>query len=228
LGTLAFAIDARPRATAELESAVALRAAVSELRGNAGARRMLDLLRVEALELPSGDGELPPTGRRPVIRAIAQVPFRFRPAHPGDTRRVVLAASAAVLAVGVLGTAIGLSIAGPRSADGRVQPGSSVDDPSVPADISFSPAAEPSPSASDSSSPSDSPSPTDSSPQETRRPTSTKSPTTTSPATPTTTPPATTPSTPTRTPTATPTSASPSPSQSSSSSASASASPPKV
>ena len=78
LGVLAFCTGADQRALAELESAVALRAAFGDPRTGAAGRRMLELLKSEARQLPAGAAELPPVGRRPVIRAIARVPRRFR------------------------------------------------------------------------------------------------------------------------------------------------------
>ncbi len=131
-GVLALCLRNSRRAEAELTSAVALRAALAEPRGTAAARRMLDLVRTDVRELPAASAEPAPV-RRPVIRVIAQVPFRFRtmPGAPGGRRRTLLAASAAVLALGVLGTAVGLSLAGPKPVGGTVQPGGPVDDGSI-------------------------------------------------------------------------------------------------
>ena len=121
LGVQALCRRSPERAVAELEAAVALRTALGEQRGSAPARRMLDLLHDETRRLPAADKEPAAAGRRPVIRAIAaQVPWRFGvlPGARGRRSRAVLAASAAVLALGVLGTAVGLSVAGPDTGSG--------------------------------------------------------------------------------------------------------------
>ncbi|WP_371499195.1 ATP-binding protein [Kitasatospora sp. NBC_00374] len=227
LGALALCRGTSQRASAELDAAVALRAALGEPRGGAAARRMVELLRA-TLDVPAGDEdtELAPVGRRPVIRAIAQAPFRFRtaPKTGRDTRRTVLAASAAVLAVGVLGTAIGLSLAGPDPQSGnRTRPGTSVDDP-LPSGLDFgssgSPTPSPSPTPETSESASDTPSaaPSPSASRTSRKPTPGKSGTTTPPVTPTqgATPPTSGPPTPSSSPTPTPTPTSASPTGSSS------------
>ncbi|GAA2821302.1 hypothetical protein GCM10010441_52150 [Kitasatospora paracochleata] len=222
LGVLALCVGAPQRASTELDAAVALRAALGEPRGNASARRMLDLLKADIMPVVA-PAELPAVGRRPVIRAIAQVPYRFRamPRTSGDTRRTVLAASAAVLAVGVLGAAIGLSVTGTHgSSGGGLHPGNSVEDGAVPGDMSFS--ATPSDTPTDATTDSGTPSATDSpsaTATTTRKPTPSKSPTakttTTAPATTppvTSTTPAGTPTAPTSTattPTATPSTATP-------------------
>ncbi|GAA2132128.1 hypothetical protein GCM10009760_06700 [Kitasatospora kazusensis] len=153
-GVLALCQRSSERATAELGAAVALRAALGEPRGSAGARRMLDLLRADARQLMPAPSEAPVPGRRPVMRAIAQVPFRFRtmPGAPGGRRRTAMAATAAVLALGVLGTAVGLSLAGPKPTGGSPsQPGGGgSDDGSLGggAYLGTSPSARPSPSTS--------------------------------------------------------------------------------
>ncbi|MFJ3789062.1 ATP-binding protein [Kitasatospora sp. NPDC090091] len=135
LGVFAVCAQEPGRATAELEAALALRAAVGEPRGAAAARRMLDLLRAEGRQLPSGEPSAPAPPRRPVIRAIAQVPWRFKttPGTVGRTRRTVVAASAAVLAIGVLGTAVALTVAGPEEHRGTDPHSSSDDGTGVPA-----------------------------------------------------------------------------------------------
>ncbi|WP_405011550.1 ATP-binding protein [Kitasatospora sp. NBC_01539] len=127
LGVLALCTGADQRALAELESAVALRAAFGDPRTGAAGRRMLDLLQAGTRQLTAGEQELPPVGRRPVIRVIARVPQRFRSIRrSGDTRRTVIAAAAAVVALGVLGTAVGLTVGGGDPAGpGTIGPGSS-------------------------------------------------------------------------------------------------------
>ncbi|MEV6210650.1 ATP-binding protein [Kitasatospora sp. NPDC051914] len=215
LGVLALCTRADQRALAELESAVALRAAFGDPRTGAAGRRMLDLLKSEARQLPAGGQELAPVGRRPVIRAIARAPWRLAgSARAGEARRAVVAAAAAVVALGVIGAAVGLGTGGDDSADpGRTLPGTSVDDGSSGADIPFNsgsataPAPGGSPSDSPSASASDSAS-ASASASGSRKPTSTKSGTAT-PGQPTH------PSTPTGT-TAAPTSPKPSPSASTS------------
>jgi len=181
LGVLALCLRTTERSTAELEAAVALRAALGEPRGSAAARRMLDLLRADTKQLTAGEAEPSAAGRRPVMRAIAQVPWRFRstPGTGGGTSRTVLTAVAAVLALGVLGTAVGLSLAGPESSGtGQTQPGGSLDDGSLSGDLNLG-TRSPSPSASDSAgaseSASDSPSTSASSSRTSKKPTATKS-----------------------------------------------------
>ncbi|MEV0535330.1 ATP-binding protein [Kitasatospora sp. NPDC050463] len=151
LGVYAICVREPGRAVAELESALTLRAALGEPRGAAGARRMLDLLRADGRQLPATESTAPPPVRRPVIRAIAQVPWRFKttPGTAGGTRRTVIAASAAVLALGVLGTAVGLSVAGPDEHRGS-DPRSSTDDGTgLPASLP-TPRPSPSPTATPS------------------------------------------------------------------------------
>ncbi|MGW6912291.1 ATP-binding protein [Kitasatospora sp. NPDC054939] len=110
LGVYAICVQSPARATVELEAALALRAALGEPRGAAPARRMLDLLRAEGRQLPAAPAD-PQSGRRPVIRAIAQVPWRFKTTpRLRHNRRTLIAASAAVAALGVLGTAVALSV----------------------------------------------------------------------------------------------------------------------
>ncbi|MEU9127079.1 ATP-binding protein [Kitasatospora sp. NPDC048540] len=157
LGALALCLGTTQRASAELDAAVALRAALGEPRGGAAARRMIELLRASLAAAHDEDEDEGSTGgRRPVIRAIAQAPFRFRtaPRTGRDLRRTVLGASAAVLALGVLGTAIGLSLAGPdEQGGGSGGPGHSVDDYVLPSGLMPSGA---SPSASDTPTPTES------------------------------------------------------------------------
>ena len=152
LGVYAFCQWAPERATAELEAAVALRMALGEQRGSAAARRMLDQLRTDTRQLPTADKELPAVVRRPVIRAIAHVPWRFGivpGAGTGGRRRRVIAASAAVLALGVLGTAVGLSVAGPDTGSGTPpRPAGSADDGSSSDAGIYLPSASASPSGS--------------------------------------------------------------------------------
>ncbi|WP_158702350.1 hypothetical protein [Kitasatospora sp. MMS16-BH015] len=159
-GVLALCLRRPERAVADLEAAIALRAAAGETRGVAAARRMLAL--AVAPEQPAAPSAAP--GRRPVIRVMAQVPWRY----PGPTRKAVLAGAAAVLALGVLGTAVGLSLAGPaQGGPVPVRPGGTVEPtPGVlglpgPAALSSSPSAAPSASASatpdDQGEPSDGP-----------------------------------------------------------------------
>ncbi|MER5864176.1 ATP-binding protein [Kitasatospora sp. NPDC002040] len=202
LGVLAFCTGAIEQAAGELEAAVALRAALGQPRGTAAARRMLELLRTEAGR-PVPGVEPTPVARRPVIRAIAaQVPFRFRttPGTGGGTRRTVMAASAAVLALGVLGTAVGLSLArtDPEGSGGR---GGVVNEDGYTGDLNIGTrSASPSPSATPSApvEPSETAEPSPSSSRTSRKPSASRSesssattrPPTQSPAAPTTKPPA--------------------------------------
>ncbi|WP_052390423.1 hypothetical protein [Streptomyces sp. NRRL B-24484] len=157
LGVLALCLHSDQRALAELESAVALRAAFGDPNSGAAGRRMLDLLKSETRQLPSGE-ELPGVGRRPVIRAIAKAPWRLATAKKGsDAKRAAIAAAAAVMALGVLGAAIGLNTGGDESAGtNRTSPGTSVDDSSTGDDLPAAVSGSPTPSPSDS--PSESPS----------------------------------------------------------------------
>ncbi|KQV23704.1 hypothetical protein ASE03_04530 [Kitasatospora sp. Root187] len=228
LGVLAFCTGSAQQAAGELEAAIALRAALGQPRGTAAARRMLELLRAE-VGRPVAGVEAAPAGRRPVIRAIAaQVPFRFRttPGATGGTRRTVLAASAAVLALGVLGTAVGFSLV--RSDSKTPGHSGTVNEDGYAGNLDLGTAStSPSPSAipSPSTEATDSASPSPSSSRTSRKPSASPSPsastTTRPPVQPTTakptTPPAQTSSPPTPTPTPTPTpspSPSPSPSES--------------
>ncbi|MEU6234115.1 ATP-binding protein [Kitasatospora sp. NPDC047058] len=168
LGVHAICVREPSRAAAELETALSLRAALGEPRGAAGARRMLELLRADGRQLPAAGQAGPVPPRRPVIRAIAQVPWRFKttPGTGGRTRRTAIAASAAVLALGVLGTAVGLSVAGPEEHRGT-DPHSSSDDGSLPTSRP-TPRPSLSPSATDSGgteSQSGSPAPEESGPE---------------------------------------------------------------
>ncbi|MGW4383894.1 ATP-binding protein [Kitasatospora sp. NPDC004531] len=158
LGVYALCVGNAQRAAAELETALALRGASGDQRGGAAGRRMLDLIRLdETAALTVGDAQ-PDRGRR-TIRAIAQVPARLRKRAPAGARKTVLAASAAVMALGVLGTAIGVAVSGEDAPAGK-QPGSSADDvtPEPTASSSPRPSSSPRATASDSATPSQSPS----------------------------------------------------------------------
>ncbi|RAJ41449.1 hypothetical protein K353_03210 [Kitasatospora sp. SolWspMP-SS2h] len=214
LGVYALCAGSPQRAAAELEAAIALRAAAGEQRGGAAARRMLDLIRLEeTAALTAGPGS-EPARRRRAIRAIAQVvPGRLRKRAPRGARKTVLLAGAAVMALGVLGTAIGVA-AGGDDHPGGDRTGNSADDlppldPATSPRPSSSPAPAPSgsesPSATDPGSPSETPPPATSgpattSPSATHRPGSTPSPTTTATKPGTTTNPGTTPPPTTTTP----------------------------
>ncbi|MEV0189343.1 ATP-binding protein [Kitasatospora purpeofusca] len=154
LGVYALCVQEPGRAVTELEAALTLRSALGEVRGAAGARRMLDLLRAEGRQLEAADPAGPGSARRPGIRAIARVPLRIgaaAAAGPGRSRRTVIAASAAVLALGVLGTAVGLTVAGE---DRGSDPHSSSDDGSTLPGAETSPRpSSPRPTASGASSP---------------------------------------------------------------------------
>ncbi|MFD5561371.1 ATP-binding protein [Kitasatospora griseola] len=156
LGVYALCVGNPQRAVGELEAALALRAAAGDQRGGAVARRMLDVIRLEeTAALTVGDTQ-PVRGRR-TIRAIAQVPARLRKRAPAGARKTALAAGAAVMALGVLGTAIGVAVSSEDAPAGK-RPGSSADDIPVP-DATTSPrsSASPRPSVSDSATPSESP-----------------------------------------------------------------------
>ncbi|GAA3051952.1 hypothetical protein GCM10020229_74310 [Kitasatospora albolonga] len=203
LGVLAACTGVTGPAIGELEAALSLRASVEEARGTAAGRRMLALLRAGSGRAIEGAGR-PGGGRRPVMRAIAaQVPLRFRKKIlRGGRRRAAVAAGAAVLAVGVLGTAVGLSLA--RSDEpGRGGHNGVLDEGVYTGDVSIAPGTTPTPSptatsAAPSPSESESPSPSASpSKSGTRKPSSSPSksstPTTQQPSQPqpTTQPPAT-------------------------------------
>ncbi|MEU8515809.1 ATP-binding protein [Kitasatospora sp. NPDC048722] len=109
LGVYAICAQEPSQAIAELETALTLRAVVGEQRGVAAARRMLDLLRAEGRQLPGPQPAAAPA-RGPVIRKIAaRVPSGLR----SSRRRRVAVASAAVLTLGVLSTAVAMSVTGP-------------------------------------------------------------------------------------------------------------------
>ncbi|MFE2411356.1 ATP-binding protein [Kitasatospora sp. NPDC059408] len=109
LGVYAICAQEPSQAIAELETALTLRAVVGEQRGVAAARRMLDLLRAEGRQLPGAQPAAAPA-RGPVIRKIAaRVPSGLR----SSRRRRVVVASAAVLTLGVLSTAVAMSVTGP-------------------------------------------------------------------------------------------------------------------
>ncbi|WP_285734906.1 ATP-binding protein [Kitasatospora phosalacinea] len=198
LGVHALCTGDSRRAVAELEAALALRAAAGEQRGVAGARRMLDLIRIEETAALTAGTDTAPARRRRSIRAIAQVvPGRLRKRAPRGARKTVLLAGAAVMALGALGTAIGVAATGDDHPGGD-RTGNSADDrppldPS-PAPRSSSPTPAPSsgsPTATDSPTASGSPSPsasTTSSPSATHKPSGSPSPsaTTTKPGTGTT------------------------------------------
>ncbi|MFJ2575771.1 ATP-binding protein [Kitasatospora aureofaciens] len=110
LGVYAICVREPSRAVAELETALTLRAAVGEQRGVAAAGRMLDLLRADGRQLPGAEPAAAAPARGPVIRKIAaKVPSSLK---SGRRRRIVVA-SAVLLTLGVLGTAVGMSVAGP-------------------------------------------------------------------------------------------------------------------
>ncbi|MFD8480173.1 ATP-binding protein [Kitasatospora sp. NPDC059673] len=160
LGVYSLCVGNSQRAVAELEAALALRAAAGDQRGGTAGRRMLDLIRLEeTAALTPGAGDTQPDRGRRTIRAIAQVPARLRKRAPAGTRKTALAAGAAVMALGVLGTAIGVAVSSEDSPAGK-QPGTSADDivPEPGATTTPRPSSSPRPSASDSATPSDSPS----------------------------------------------------------------------
>ncbi|WP_380285376.1 ATP-binding protein [Kitasatospora purpeofusca] len=146
LGVYAVCAHEPGRAAAELEAALALRGAIGEPRGVAGARRMLDLLRAEGRQLPPAAPAKAAPVRRTGLRAVARVPLRF------GNKRTAIAASAAVLALGVLGTAVGMTVAGAEKGN---DPHSSSDDGSVLPGAGASPrSTAPRPSSSSPSAPS--------------------------------------------------------------------------
>ncbi|MEV7025299.1 hypothetical protein AB0O00_24600, partial [Kitasatospora sp. NPDC093558] len=110
LGVYAICAQESSQAIAELETALTLRAVAGEQRGVASARRMLDLLRAEGRQLPGAQPAAAAPARGPVIRKIAaRVPSGLR----SGRRRRVAVASAAVLTLGVLSTAVAMSVTGP-------------------------------------------------------------------------------------------------------------------
>ncbi|WP_316526256.1 ATP-binding protein [Kitasatospora brasiliensis] len=114
-GVYAICVRQPSRAIAELETALTLRAAAGEQRGVAAAGRMLDLLRAEGRQLPAAAPAVAAPGRAPVIRKIAaRVPAGLK----SSRRRRVAVVSTAVLALGVFGTAVAMSMSGPDAAKG--------------------------------------------------------------------------------------------------------------
>ncbi|MEU9043485.1 MULTISPECIES: ATP-binding protein [unclassified Kitasatospora] len=107
-GVHAICVQQPSRAVAELETALTLRVSAGEQRGVASARRMLDLLRADGRQLPAAAPAGP--GRAPVIRKIAaRVPARLK----SSKRRRVAVVTTVVLTLGVLGTAVAMSLTGP-------------------------------------------------------------------------------------------------------------------
>lgn len=124
LGAYWFCVGDTGRARACFEAAGALRTTLGEVRGVAATRLLLTLLEDEeraplAIEAPA------PAVRRPVIRVLAARSWRTASAPVGAlrgwSRRSVVAASVGLLAIGVVGTAVGLSVGGPAG-DGSVAP----------------------------------------------------------------------------------------------------------
>ncbi|MFI9270374.1 ATP-binding protein [Kitasatospora sp. NPDC052896] len=112
LGVLRVVQGRREEARAALEAATALRGALGEARGVAATRRLLNLLADEERPPAAPEAGLP-ASRRPVIRALAErslqsakVPVRVL---RGWSRQHLLAAGAGLLAIGVLGTAVGIA-----------------------------------------------------------------------------------------------------------------------
>ncbi|MER7769316.1 ATP-binding protein [Kitasatospora sp. NPDC096140] len=174
-GVHAICVRQPSRAVAELETALTLRASAGEQRGVASARRMLDLLRADGRQLSAAAPAV--SSRAPVIRKIAaRVPARLK----SSRRRRVAVVSTVVLTMGVLGTAVAMSLTGPdehRSNDphsGRMDQGGGTQDapfpqpsgsvsPGAPGTVPGSPTASsgsPVPSVSGSASHSASASPT--------------------------------------------------------------------
>ncbi|MER5637672.1 ATP-binding protein [Kitasatospora sp. NPDC002227] len=151
-GVLALCLRQPERAVADLTAALALRSGTGETRAVAALRRMLAL----AQEREPAAAPAPAGGRRPVIRAMAQGSWRYGRGAVLN-RKTVLAGAAAVVALGVLGTAVGLSLAGPAQGGAvPVRPGDSAEPvpggyPGLTPSASASSAA-PAPSASDSAS----------------------------------------------------------------------------
>ncbi|MER7707560.1 ATP-binding protein [Kitasatospora sp. NPDC097605] len=159
LGVYAVCTREPARAMAELEAALALRGAIGERRGAAGARRMLDLLRAEGRALPPAAPAQAPPARRPGLRALARGPLRL------GGKRTAIAASAAVLALGVLGTAVGMTVGG--EGKGKDPHSSSDDGAALPGAGASPRSTAPRPSSSSPSSPSASAeAPADGSPEE--------------------------------------------------------------
>ncbi|MEV7771441.1 ATP-binding protein [Kitasatospora sp. NPDC086791] len=138
-GVHAICLRQSSRAVAELETALTLRAAAGEQRGVASARRMLGLLRTDGRQLPAASA---PPSRAPVIRKIAaRVPARLK----SSRRRRIAVVSTVVLTMGVLGTAVAMSLTGPdepRPKDphsGRLDEGGSQDAPFPQPSASTSP-----------------------------------------------------------------------------------------
>ncbi|KDN83572.1 hypothetical protein KCH_50540 [Kitasatospora cheerisanensis KCTC 2395] len=145
LGVYALCTGSPQRAIGELEAALALRAAAGDQRGGQAGRRMLDLIRLEeTAALTAGPGSSEPVRGRRTIRAIAQVPARLRKRAPAGARKTALAAGAAVMALGVLGTAIGVAVSSEETPAGK-QPGTSADDTAPETVTGTSPGRAPAP-----------------------------------------------------------------------------------
>lgn len=118
------------RAHAALQSARALRNAPGEARALAATHRLLALLQEEARPPAALEAETQLV-RRPVIRVLAERSLRSARVPVsvlrGWSRRSVVVASGGLLALGVLGTAVGLSVAGTGGGPSGVQPGGTSD-----------------------------------------------------------------------------------------------------
>lgn len=119
------------RAQIALQAAWALRTELADVRGAAATRRLLTLLQDEARPPAALEAETQLI-RRPVIRVLAQRSLRSArvpvSAVRGWSRKSLLLASGGLLALGVLGTAVGLSVAGPDgSGTSGVRPNGSSD-----------------------------------------------------------------------------------------------------
>ncbi|WP_157536298.1 ATP-binding protein [Kitasatospora mediocidica] len=127
-------VGAPDRARAALQAAWALRTELADVRGAAATRRLLTLLDDEARPPAATEAETQLV-RRPVIRVLAarslrsaRVPVSAVRAVRGWSRRSLLLASGGLLVLGVLGTGVGLSVAGTDgSGPAPVQPSGSSD-----------------------------------------------------------------------------------------------------
>ncbi|MDH6112827.1 hypothetical protein P3T36_002545 [Kitasatospora sp. MAP12-15] len=129
LGVYWLCVAELEQAYTALQAARVLRNAPGEARGLAATHRLLALLQDEARPPAALEAETQLV-RRPVIRVLAERSLRSARVPVsvlrGWSRRSVLIASGALLALGVLGTAVGLSVAGPDGPSG-VQPGGNSD-----------------------------------------------------------------------------------------------------
>ncbi|MFE9422812.1 ATP-binding protein [Kitasatospora sp. NPDC006697] len=100
-----------------LEAAARLRAAAGDSRGALASRRLLTLVQ-RAVTAPVAAEAVTQVIRRPVIRALAERPWRSAAALRGWSRRNVLLAAGGLVALAAVGTAVGVMGGSPGGGGG--------------------------------------------------------------------------------------------------------------